>query len=208
VTASDEEEPMTTALSPSGLGLPNRQDWTVDDLADLPKDLRYELVDGRLVVPSPTPFHQSLGNKVANALEVYCPADVFVSTDTSVAINSRNEPRPDVVVLGLEVAGRSPVPVRDVILAVEIISPESTIWDWTQKTKLYASAGVPSYWVIDPTRERVTLTEFRLRDGGDYRAGFETDGLVTLDRPWEVTLNLPVWTERRNKVRDSARSKD
>jgi hypothetical protein len=40
------------------LNLPDRQDWTVDDLASLPEDLRYELIDGRLILPSPTAIHQ------------------------------------------------------------------------------------------------------------------------------------------------------
>src|SRR4051812_18933884 len=32
----------------------DEREWTVDDLASLPEDLRYELIDGRLVLPSPT----------------------------------------------------------------------------------------------------------------------------------------------------------
>ena len=38
--------------------LPERHEWTVDDLGDLPKDLPYELINGRLIVPSPTAVHQ------------------------------------------------------------------------------------------------------------------------------------------------------
>ncbi|WP_433688494.1 hypothetical protein ACQP0I_08800 [Micromonospora carbonacea] len=38
--------------------LPERHEWTVDDLGDLPKDLPYELINGRLIVPSPTALHQ------------------------------------------------------------------------------------------------------------------------------------------------------
>ena len=54
MTAPCEEDPLTAALN-----LPDKQEWTVDDLASLPKDLRYELVDGRLILPSPTAIHQN-----------------------------------------------------------------------------------------------------------------------------------------------------
>jgi hypothetical protein len=43
---------MTAAshLTPDFAG---RTDWTVDDLAGLPPDLNYELINGRLILPSP-----------------------------------------------------------------------------------------------------------------------------------------------------------
>jgi hypothetical protein len=53
--------------------LDEKQDWTVDDLASLPKDLRYELIDGRLILPSPTGFHQILGVEIVLALRPGCP---------------------------------------------------------------------------------------------------------------------------------------
>ena len=37
-----------------------RTDWTIDDLAGLPPDLNHELINGRLVLPSPTLFHQDI----------------------------------------------------------------------------------------------------------------------------------------------------
>jgi hypothetical protein len=48
----------------AALNLPDKQEWTVDDLANLPKDLRYELVDGRLILPSPTAIHQDIALEV------------------------------------------------------------------------------------------------------------------------------------------------
>jgi hypothetical protein len=40
--------------------LARRIDWTVDDLVDLPPDLHYEPIGGRLILPSPTAFHPAL----------------------------------------------------------------------------------------------------------------------------------------------------
>jgi hypothetical protein len=46
-----EEESMTAVLLPVDRRLLERTDLTVDDLVDLPEDLRYELIEGRLVSP-------------------------------------------------------------------------------------------------------------------------------------------------------------
>ncbi|MFI2662853.1 Uma2 family endonuclease [Micromonospora carbonacea] len=59
-----------------------------------------------------------------------------------------------------------PVPVEDALLAVEVVSPTSTFRDMYDKAKVYARAGVQSYWVVDPLQERVTLTEYALAAGG------------------------------------------
>ena len=196
---------MTAALK---LELQEKQDWTVDDLASLPKDLRYELINGRLILPSPTPFHQFVGHRVASALEVGCPEEFFISTDQSVAVGTYNEPRPDVVVIRAEGANRTPVESADVLLAVEVISPESTIRDRREKAKLYAAEGIAAYWVIDPLAPQVTFGEFLLGDDGRYHRTLETDGLVTIDRPWKTTLDLPEWTRRRDWLRAKARPKE
>ena len=197
----NEEEPMIAAPY-----LPDKRDWTVDDVASLPEDLHYELIDGRLVLtPSPLPFHQFIGLEVSHALRDRCPADVFITVDQSVLIDHHNEPRPDVVLLREEGADRTPVLAADVLLAVEIISPESSIRDRRDKMKIYADAGIPAYWIIDPLGERVTFTECVLSEGGPYHEHVQTDGLVTIDRPWEVTLDLPAWTRRRDRLREVAR---
>ncbi|NYF57482.1 Uma2 family endonuclease [Micromonospora purpureochromogenes] len=135
--------------------LPERSEWTVDDLGDLPKDLPYEL------------------------------------------INRRNEPRPDVVAIRREHADRSPVPVEDALLAVEVISPTSVFRDMYDKARVYAHAGVQTYWVVDPLRERMTLTEFVLSPKGEYEAVAHTDDVFVTERPWKVSVDLPALTARR-----------
>ncbi|GAA4947853.1 hypothetical protein GCM10025331_39670 [Actinoplanes utahensis] len=93
----------------------------------------------------------------------------------------------------------SPIDVVHVILIAEIVSPPSRVTDGKDKLKVYADAGGPYCWVIDPLAEKVTLTEFVLGSGGVYRQGARTDELVTLTRPWEITLDLPALTERRDR---------
>ncbi|SCL51737.1 Endonuclease, Uma2 family (restriction endonuclease fold) [Micromonospora citrea] len=177
--------------------LPERSEWTVDDLGDLPKDLPYELVNGRLIVPSPTAVHQDLCVELLLALRVNCPADYLVSIDLSMRIDRRNEPRPDVVAIRREHADRSPVPVEDALLAVEVLSPTSTFRDLYDKAKVYAHAGVRTYWVVDPLHERMTLTEYALGPAGEYEAVTHTEDLFVTERPWKVSVDLPALTARR-----------
>ncbi|MFI7547707.1 hypothetical protein [Actinoplanes sp. NPDC049599] len=65
--------------------------------------------------------------------------------------------------------------------------------------------GIPSYWIIDPLADRVTFTQFCLGTDGVYQSRLETAEVVTVDRPWEVTLDLPAWTRKRDRIREVAR---
>jgi Uma2 family endonuclease len=197
-----EEETMTAALQIADPRFLHRHDLTVDDVANLPEDLRYELVDGRLVLtPTPKPIHQSIGVDVAAALKVQRPLDIVVATDQSVMFDGHNERCPDVALIREEGADFTPVDAADVLLAVEIISPSSQIVDRLDKLKRYGDGGIPLYWIIDLLSERVTLTEFELGKDGVYRQRLQTDQLVTLAEPWEVTLDLPTWTRERDRIR-------
>ncbi|MFI2711776.1 Uma2 family endonuclease [Micromonospora sp. NPDC018662] len=180
--------------------LPERHEWTVDDLGDLPKDLPYELINGRLIVPSPTLLHQDMCVELLLALRVNCPKEYQVGIDLSMRVDHRNEPRPDVVAVLRGNANRSPLPVEDALLAVEVISPTSTFRDMYDKAKVYARAGVRSYWVLDPIKEKITLTEHVLGATGDYEQVGQTEDLFVTERPWKVSVDLPALTARRNDL--------
>jgi Uma2 family endonuclease len=192
---------MTAALPLPGL-LDEKQDWTVDDLATLPQDLRYELIDGRLLLPSPTAFHQDLCVEIILMLRSNCPSDYRPVIDLSLEVDPRNEPRPDVVVLRKKLAMRTPAPIEGALLIVEVISPTSHFRDMHAKTKLFAAAGVRSYWVVDPTfKGGVVLTEFRIGENGQYDMITSTNRVFTTDVPYPATIDLPALTELRDEYR-------
>ncbi|MBG0562065.1 Uma2 family endonuclease [Actinoplanes aureus] len=183
-----------------------RDDLTVDDIADLPEDLRYELIDGRLVLsPLALPIHQFIAFEIAVAARERCPDDVLINPEQAVLLDRRNELRPDVVLIQEEGAGKSPVRPGDVPLVVEVASESTKEFDRTGKLKKYAYVGIRNYWIVDPLAERVTLTQFVLGPDGDYQQVRHTGDLVTVDRPWEMTLDLPAWTRRRDRIRAVAR---
>jgi len=59
------------------------------------------------------------------------------------------------------------LPVADVLLVVEIVSPGSEGVDTVTKRNEYAAAGIPQYWVVDhDPAQTVTMH----RPGGDHYA--------------------------------------
>ncbi|MFI5844861.1 Uma2 family endonuclease [Catenuloplanes sp. NPDC051500] len=180
--------------------LPDRDDWTVDDLAQLPPDLRYELINGRLIsLPSAVGVHNWICRHVANALEAECPSDLMVVNDLSLAVDHRNEPRPDVVIIPEKDSGVSPAPIRGALLVAEVISPESRTRDRRDKTALFARARVQTYWVIDPRGDQISLTE-RVLMGDLYQVVTETEDVFVTERPWKTAIDLPAFTARRDRA--------
>ncbi len=50
-------------------------------------------------------------------------------------------------------------------LVVEVVSPDKPSRDWIDKRKDYAEAGIPEYWIADPTDDTVTVL---VLGNGDY----------------------------------------
>ncbi|HEX5203722.1 MAG TPA: Uma2 family endonuclease [Actinoplanes sp.] len=192
---------MTAALQLPSL-LDEKQDWTVDDLASLPKDLRYELIDGRLLLPSPTVFHRDVCHELVSALRPHCPSGYRAVIDVSLEVDPLNEPRTDVVVAQMAGGLRSPAPISGALLLAEVISPTSHFRDMHAKAKVFAGAGVESYWVVDPTfRGGVVLTEFRLGEDKQYEIVTSTNKVFSTDVPFPATVDVPALTKLLNEYR-------
>ncbi|MFI9644159.1 Uma2 family endonuclease [Micromonospora sp. NPDC051925] len=73
---------------------------------------------------------------------------------------------PDLVVWSKEQADGVWLPVADVLLVVEIVSPGSEGVDTVTKRSEYAAAGIPQYWTVDQDQAQ-TMTMHRL-DGDHY----------------------------------------
>ncbi|UAC02325.1 Uma2 family endonuclease [Dactylosporangium vinaceum] len=73
---------------------------------------------------------------------------------------------PDLVVWSKAQADGIWLPVADVLLVVEIVSPGSEGVDLVTKRREYAAAGIPRYWTVDQDAPQ-TVTMHRL-DTGEY----------------------------------------
>jgi len=130
----------------------------------LPDDgRRYEILEGELFVnPAPTTMHQTVSKRLQLELMLQlertgkgvvfnAPVDVIFS-DATVA-------QPDLLVMAT--ARRNLISQRGIEgppdLIVEILSPRTERADREIKFRLYASAGVKEYWIIDARARRVDV---------------------------------------------------
>ncbi len=126
---------------------------------------RWELVGGELIpVPSPTPQHQTILQRILFALMVYFgthPERGLVFTDVEFALDEDYRVRPDVLVLLGERAAsldmnRVPVPGAPDI-AVEIISPSERSFETQQKLHAYPQYGTREVWQVYPKSKAVVV---------------------------------------------------
>src|SRR5206468_2476528 len=130
----------------------------------------YEVVHGELLVtPAPRVWHQEVLVRLLEALRAYVkaaapglhvfasPADISWSADTLV--------QPDVFVVPLSEARTLDWnQIKDLRLAIEVLSPSSTRADRFTKRRLYQERSIPTYWLVDGEERLVEVwtpqTEF------------------------------------------------
>ena len=90
------------------------------------------------------------------------------------AASEISEPEPDVLVARPGDFGPKNLPVAP-LLAVEVLSPSTRLYDLNTKRSAYEKMGVQSYWIVDPT-EPGALTAFELDDEGRYQEVAHVEG--------------------------------
>ncbi|NMO37397.1 Uma2 family endonuclease [Streptomyces sp. GMY01] len=134
--------------------VPPRDGYTVDDLFTVP-DLppHTELIDGSLAFASPQRyFHSVVIDLLVAGLRRTAPPKLKVVREMTVVLDRRNGPEPDISVVRAEaVTGRDQTrfDVADVLLAVEVVSPDSEARDHDTKPHKYAAAGIPHFWLVE-----------------------------------------------------------
>ena len=125
-------------------------------IADNPRlDPRYELVDGELLVtPSPTRWHQravlELGALLRAYLEVHRVGVALISP-SDVELEPEFLSQPDAFVVPMREwkrLRRDDSVIRELMLAVEVLSPSSGRHDRVRKRPKY-QRHVAEYWIVD-----------------------------------------------------------
>jgi Uma2 family endonuclease len=174
---------MTASTEPAGLP---PGPLTVADLEGLPDDgHRYELLDGVLVVsPAPRPLHQRGVGRLYIALDAAAPDDVEV-LPAPLAVRPQGhlplhvqitELQPDIVAARVADYSDRDLPTAP-LLAVEVLSPSTRLFDLNLKKAAFERMGAPSYWLLDPATE--TLTAFELDADGGYQLAAKATGEET-----------------------------
>jgi Uma2 family endonuclease len=189
--------------APADVGRPvHKGPWTLDEVLALPEDYgqRVELVDGNLVMsPLGSVKHQILAAEVFFALRTAAPADVMPTIDLNVQLSNERLLIPDFTIVkrtraeeAIDRTGADGLALSatDVVLVGEILSPSSRTYDLVFKRELYAEAGVPYYLVVDPKGSPATAVLFELDDGRYREVARSEDGVLRLERPFPVVLDL------------------
>ncbi|WPW29376.1 Uma2 family endonuclease [Streptomyces atratus] len=128
--------------------------YTVDDLFTLPElPPHTELLDGSLVFASPQQiFHSTMVDLLVTGIRRATPPKLKVRRDMTVVLDRHNGPEPDISIIRAEIElGPDETLYRtaDVLLAVEVVSPDSEARDRDTKPQKYAAAGIPNFWLVE-----------------------------------------------------------
>jgi Uma2 family endonuclease len=165
--------------------------WTEEEYLALGETVdRVELFDGCLFVsPAPTPWHQRLARRLANALEPPAQrAGLEVYETLNIRLRPGRIPIPDLVVTVPLDIDQVVHDAASVVLVCEITSPSNATTGRVLKMNTYAEAGIPWYLIVDP--DALTLSLHRL-DGKHYReyATGKPGTALRMDEPVKVDID-------------------
>lgn len=165
--------------------LPAIETWTVDELADLPQTLRFELHNGRLVIMSPAKvWHEETAARIRTVLRL---AGRLAVTNVGILRTKGDMRVPDVAVFREE-----PDPnaawhnAACIALVVEVWSPSSDGKDY-DAMHWYADRGISEYWLAVPVegdRWGACITRYtlaRTADGETTYVEVDTTALNALE---------------------------
>jgi Uma2 family endonuclease len=78
----------------------------------------------------------------------------------------------------------------DVLLAVEIESPDSLKRDRVEKPVEYAAAGIPHFWRVERDGEAAGVYVYQLNDKGTYSEDGVFHDRLTLQEPFPIDIPL------------------
>jgi Uma2 family endonuclease len=158
--------------------------WTFADWEVIPDHTdRYEVIDGNLYVsPTPSTFHQWILRQLYEAISFSAEAKGAGYSGfarVSVIMSGCQPVQPDYLFVGKDRNVRLKRYVWGVPdLIVEVLSPETIAYDEQIKFRVYATAGVPEYAIIDPAER--TLRLYTLDAPGRYAGPREFDSSQTM----------------------------
>ena len=132
---------------------------------------RVELIRGEIVEMSPVGRrHKAFVDNLNQLLTVRIAGRAIVSVQNPVVLADDTEPEPDFKILR-----RRSLPYKeleahgeDALLIIEV-AENSLSYDRSTKLRLYAEAGIPEYWIVNPLDE--TSGVLVLRDGAYVERG-------------------------------------
>ncbi|MER0482421.1 Uma2 family endonuclease [Streptomyces sp. Edi2] len=190
-----------TAL-PDWMRPPRAEGWFAEDLDRLPEAPRHtELIDGALVFMM-SPQRSWRGRLVTGltvALMDQALGGVEAEREMTIRLDARNRPEPDLLLTTAPYeADRTWFAPEDVLLVIEVVSPESAHRDRTVKLRKYAEAGIPHYWCIEDEDSVPAVHVYELdRPTGAYAPAGIFRHALKRSLPFEISLDLDELTPGR-----------
>lgn len=177
--------------------VPPTDGYTVDEFFTLDLPPHTELIDGSLVFVGPQrDFHTLVMDLLVNGLRVHVPEDLRVRREMAVVLSKRTVPEPDIVLVKAKaIAGRRQTryDAVDILLAVEVVSPDSEDRDRDTKPHKYAAAGIPHFWRVEMSGEHdrpsVWTYEYDAMHKTYVSTGVHHDRLK-LSVPYDIDIDL------------------
>jgi Uma2 family endonuclease len=174
----------------------------LDHIPDLPAHT--ELIDGSLVFVRPQrDFHHTVVFRLHVILEDLVPAGHEVRQEMSVKLAPRQRPEPDVIVLGPDAVinkGVTCFRAEDVVLAVEVVSPDSEVRDRQRKPTLYADAGIPHFWRVEEINDMPAVFVYEIDPAtkSSVITGVHHDRLK-VSVPFDIDIDLTTLYKSRKR---------
>ncbi|MFE9401920.1 Uma2 family endonuclease [Streptomyces sp. NPDC006530] len=185
--------------------VPPQDGYTVDDLFTLPNlPSHTELIDGSLIFVSPQRyFHFFVIELLMRGLHRSLPPRLEAVREMAVVLDRQNCPEPDIsVISAAAVSGMdlTRFEAKDVLLAVEVVSPDSESRDRTTKPLKYAAAGIPHFWRVerggdDGDEPIVHVYELDPLTMSYVHMGMQR-GQLKVDKPCTIEIDLGAVRER------------
>ncbi|WP_433891612.1 Uma2 family endonuclease [Streptomyces sp. CA-111067] len=192
-------EPRGSHRQPDGSAWPVPPDegYSVDDLIRLDLPPHTQLIDGTLVFVRPQRlFHSLAADLLEPGLRTTLPQHLRVRRQMAVLIDRHSVPEPDLIVVTADVdEGPDQIlyDAKDVVLAVEVVSPDSEARDRDTKPHKYAAAGIAHFWRVEMAGENdrpvVHVYELDTVSKTYVPTGIHRDQLK-IQVPYPITIDL------------------
>lgn len=160
-----------TEHSPQQVRFSIQDYYKMAEVGVLKPDGRYELISGVVLEAQPiSPAHNYAVKSLSDQLSVCLGDEATVFSQGPLQFDGNSEPQPDVLVLkppAERYRKRHPVP-DDVLLLIEV-SNTTLHLDRTTKLQLYASAGIPEYWILNLQKPQLEVHRNPDRQEARYR---------------------------------------
>lgn len=165
--------------------------WTLDNLPDnLPKHT--ELIRGVLVMSPQKTWHMAVIRMLDRQLYGKMPDDYALLFEMAVRRSNRSAPEPDLSIVHASAveADKSIYSPADMLVAAEIVSPESEERDREDKPLIYAAMGIATFWLIERGPGLAPIVHEHQLYGGAYRLMRTHIGQMKTEIPFPIQLRL------------------